>query len=672
MPSNAENQPLAPGGSGYEATGTARSVASGAGESSRRFWFNPLNDSSLRGYLMVTPQDASTSAGLLSPRRMLVQGIATHRVWLKVHHGRLEGWLRMQPCWLKVHHGRLEGWLRMRAADGAPLVHPADRYRRHQDWMGSNVFWCCGRVMFGADASLFAFTNAAMALPAVPFVLCVCLRFTGRAQAVVAAVFGALWTVSFVLLWVASVSDPGIMPRSRALRLASAPAGTDVGVHGYKYCETCNHYRPPRSKHCATCDNCVLGFDHHCPWLGTCVGARNFRTFFFFVTAVTLLTGFVTVSCCWLIVRQAVSLRRSGAAVGAWGGSEGDEDGQKLGALLMALARNPWACVLGLWALIMWWCLLSLWIYQAASICMAQTTNERVRRIYGHQDRSPSDTGSWWGNCLQFCCTRTPPSLLPPMHEVIHCDDLKGGGAPPPEVSEQEAYSRVRLPLGGRLAPVPFGGSGGGSSISGGGGSGRMFAFAGDDSGGGGSLDAAERGGTLAGGRDVRRAPATPYTGLDGTAAAADVGAARGADDGGPSGGGVQGGGGAAADGWGQGGASADAGDGGGSGGGGGRGDGGGGGAEGGDVSPQPYPQRYAQRCVAQLRGDTPPGEALRHRAKLISSPNPMPFKVLQGGGEGVPEEGGAALPERAAAEPEGEGAGFDPKVGATAEQSGP
>lgn len=64
---------------------------------------------------------------------------------------------------------------------------------------------------------------------------------------------------------------------------------TSEGYMMFKYCETCNMYRPPRSKHCSTCNNCVEKFDHHCPWLGNCIGKRNYKMFYFFTTSIMLL-----------------------------------------------------------------------------------------------------------------------------------------------------------------------------------------------------------------------------------------------------------------------------------------------------------------------------------------------------------------------------------------------
>jgi len=38
------------------------------------------------------------------------------------------------------------------------------------------------------------------------------------------------------------------------------------------YCNKCDVWQPYRTKHCNLCEACVSKFDHHCFWIGTCVG----------------------------------------------------------------------------------------------------------------------------------------------------------------------------------------------------------------------------------------------------------------------------------------------------------------------------------------------------------------------------------------------------------------
>lgn len=47
-----------------------------------------------------------------------------------------------------------------------------------------------------------------------------------------------------------------------------------------KYCNVCHMEQPVRTKHCKSCNLCVATFDHHCPWIGNCVGERNKARYF--------------------------------------------------------------------------------------------------------------------------------------------------------------------------------------------------------------------------------------------------------------------------------------------------------------------------------------------------------------------------------------------------------
>jgi hypothetical protein len=41
-------------------------------------------------------------------------------------------------------------------------------------------------------------------------------------------------------------------------------------------------YQPPRAVHCPDCNVCIKGWDHHCPWMGTCIGEKNYTLFLAF------------------------------------------------------------------------------------------------------------------------------------------------------------------------------------------------------------------------------------------------------------------------------------------------------------------------------------------------------------------------------------------------------
>lgn len=155
--------------------------------------------------------------------------------------------------------------------------------------------------------------------------------------------------------------------------------------HRLRYCRVCLMHQPLRTKHCHDCGRCVRTHDHHCPWVGTCVGEGNRLWFFWFLLSQCLeLAVFFLEGC--------LSLLRDGFNLASW------------------LNRSPvlflGLIVIGL-LLSMVSCLLCFHIYLAASN-MTSWENLSWHNI-SYLRRLPPEDGSPFsvslsGNVAAYCC----------------------------------------------------------------------------------------------------------------------------------------------------------------------------------------------------------------------------------------------------------------------------
>lgn len=198
--------------------------------------------------------------------------------------------------------------------------------RVYKLWKGNNIFFLRGRIIFGPDVRSLFLTVFLIVTPVLIFCALVARKLMddfNKHLGVCIMVFVVFITlVDLTLLIFTCGRDPGIVPRNThppepegdeglsgvgtgqnpQFRL---PRTKDVQVNGMtvkiKYCDTCMLYRPPRCSHCSICNNCVENFDHHCPWVGQCIGLRNYRFFFMFIISTTLLCVYVF-GFCWVYI----------------------------------------------------------------------------------------------------------------------------------------------------------------------------------------------------------------------------------------------------------------------------------------------------------------------------------------------------------------------------------
>ncbi|KAG9447327.1 hypothetical protein H6P81_013455 [Aristolochia fimbriata] len=287
--------------------------------------------------------------------------------------------------------------------------------RVYQLWKGSNRFFLGGRLIFGPDVRSLLFTILLIIVPVIMFAAFVSPKLVQEFQEnlgnliVILAVVFALYTLCLLLL--TSGRDPGIIPRSAHPpepeddgegSLSSDWAGTqsvvpalpttkDVLVNGIvvkvKYCHTCMLYRPPRCSHCSICNNCVERFDHHCPWVGQCIGKRNYRFFFMFVSSTTLLCLYVF-AFCWVNIKYIMDMNDCN--------------------LWKAFLKSPVSGILIIYTFIAAWFVGGLTAFHLYLICTNQTTYENFRYRYDGK-MNPYNRGLP-RNIREVFFSRIPPS----------------------------------------------------------------------------------------------------------------------------------------------------------------------------------------------------------------------------------------------------------------------
>ena len=166
----------------------------------------------------------------------------------------------------------------------------------YKEWKGDNYFLYNCRLIEGPCS--FRPTLATGCMVTFPVLLFIISEFhflNTEITALIPILIFLLYIIIMIFLLVATFVDPGIIRRYNVKKIFFSKRREskifDLGyIRTYKHCYTCGIIRPNRSTHCNDCNNCVEHLDHHCPWIGNCVGKRNYKYFFYFLVLLNLLS----------------------------------------------------------------------------------------------------------------------------------------------------------------------------------------------------------------------------------------------------------------------------------------------------------------------------------------------------------------------------------------------
>ncbi|AWP11865.1 putative palmitoyltransferase ZDHHC9-like isoform 2 [Scophthalmus maximus] len=287
------------------------------------------------------------------------------------------------------------------------------KVRKWEKLPGKNTFCCDGRVMMARQKGVFYLTLFLIVGTCSLFFAFECPYLAVHLSPTIPVFAIVLFLFVLAMLLRTSFSDPGVLPRALQeeatfieMEIEAAngnvPAGQrppprirNVQINNQivklKYCYTCKIFRPPRASHCSICDNCVDRFDHHCPWVGNCVGKRNYRYFYLFTLSLSLLTIYIFTFDIVHVVMRSVD-----------------------NGFLNTLKETPGTVLEVLVCFFTLWSVVGLTGFHTYLLSLNQTTNEDIKGSWSGKNRvqNPYSHKNIIKNCCEVLCGPTYPSVL--------------------------------------------------------------------------------------------------------------------------------------------------------------------------------------------------------------------------------------------------------------------
>ncbi|XP_036948707.1 palmitoyltransferase ZDHHC18-like [Acanthopagrus latus] len=304
---------------------------------------------------------------------------------------------------LPAHHGN----------DSDKREEPKRPKKKWEVFPGKNRFYCDGRIIVARQSGVLPLTLGLILVTSGLFFIFDCPFLVKHLTSCIPVIGGGLFVFVVITLLQTSFTDPGILPRATPDEAADIEKQIDnTGNTSYrppprtkevlinqqvvklKYCFTCKMFRPPRTSHCSLCDNCVERFDHHCPWVGNCVGKRNYRFFYTFIVSLSFLTAFI-----FGCVTTHLALRAQGGK-----------------GLVFALQESPGSAVELVICFFSVWSILGLSGFHTYLVASNLTTNEDIKGSWsgksGEGVINPYSHKNIFINCCTMLCGPMPPSLI--------------------------------------------------------------------------------------------------------------------------------------------------------------------------------------------------------------------------------------------------------------------